>query len=250
MTTARVHPEAQVVGGHVADLGQDAGGHLVRPGRSGRGSRAPRRCGPRRGPGTGPSADGLDHVVHGGPADEPLGGVEGVARVELPLPLGLVADELVPLVVDGEDRRDDEVAALVGDELHLARLAGHGGAGVGGAQVDPDDGVARRFSHGAPRLHHGRRSGNSAARPPPAAGSWATMSARRALPARPSPGGTDGLARQLGRVLHEHRAHGGHARHLRPQARRRGPGARPDHPLHRLQRLHPRARRTAARWGT
>ena len=57
----------------------------------------------------------LDAAAH-----QALGAVDGVLRVELPLALGLVADELVALVVDREDRRDGVLAALVGDELDLA----------------------------------------------------------------------------------------------------------------------------------
>ncbi len=84
------------------------------------------------------------HDVGGGAAPhQALAPVDGVPRVELPLALGLVADELVALVVDREDRRDRVLAALVGDELHV-RLPvlvpiDPGGAAVGGAEVDTDD---------------------------------------------------------------------------------------------------------------
>src|SRR5690606_33996469 len=61
--------------------------------------------------------------------------------------LRLVAHELVPLVVDREDRGNGGVSRLIRDELHLSRRVDVGGAGVGGTQIDSDDG--RVLPHGA-----------------------------------------------------------------------------------------------------
>src|SRR5581483_3625595 len=80
----------------------------------------------------------LHHVAAVGAPDETLGRVHGIARIELPLALRLVADQLVALVVDGEDRGDDELSPLVGNELDRAVLD-DGGATVRGAEVDSDD---------------------------------------------------------------------------------------------------------------
>ena len=74
-----------------------------------------------------------DDVALERPAHEALGRVHGVARVELPLALGLVPDELVALVVDGEDGGDDELAPLVGDEIDVPLLLDDRGATVGRA---------------------------------------------------------------------------------------------------------------------
>jgi S1-C subfamily serine protease len=69
----------------------------------------------------------VHHLVARRAADEALGGVQGVARVELPLALRLVADELVALVVDREDGRD--VVTPVGPiELKTRLLSSLGGA--------------------------------------------------------------------------------------------------------------------------
>src|SRR5512144_1981425 len=89
----------------------------------------------------------LDDVVLGRPPDEPLRRVERVLRVELPLPLRLVAEQLVALLVDRVDRRDRVVAALVGDELHLPVAVGDGAAGVRGPEVDADDRVGGEPLH-------------------------------------------------------------------------------------------------------
>ena len=320
---------------------------------------------------------GLDDLVLRRAPDQPLRGVEGVAGVELPLALRLVADELVPLVVDREDRGDGVVASLVRDELHLPVAERDGGARVGRAEVDPDDGVGGSFSmrrdrvlrrcrsgvegggfsstHAArclavrpartmepPRqLDRGRAAaggqrrrccgrrrararrrrsagaaGERGGRPPPArprpsaATPWARE--RAAARARQGPGrrwlrpwaapagqaagealaasaatrsaglrsscGEDptsprssrrgvrvscaprapkraagrahGHAGQLGRVLHEHRARRRDPRDVRPEARRRGARQGQDHPLDRLQRLHPRAAPLLARSAT
>jgi hypothetical protein len=81
----------------------------------------------------------LDDVALIGASYQPLRGVHGVARIELPLPLRLVADELIALFVNGEDRGDDELSTLVGDQLDAAGGLDDRRARVGRAEVDPDD---------------------------------------------------------------------------------------------------------------
>ena len=71
---------------------------------------------------------------------EALGAVHGVARVELPLPLGGVADEFIALVVHRIDGRNGVLAAPVGDELYpLVGPLHDGRAGVGRTEVNHDD---------------------------------------------------------------------------------------------------------------
>src|SRR5690606_24766514 len=82
--------------------------------------------------------DDVTAVVH---PDQALGAVDGVARVELPLALRLEADELIALVVDGEDGGDGVLAALVGDELDVPAFLDDRRARVRRAEVDADDGL-------------------------------------------------------------------------------------------------------------
>ena len=85
------------------------------------------------------------------PPDEALGAVDGVPRVDQHLPAGGMADEQLALVAHRDDGRNRVVALSRGNDERLAVLH-HRRAGVGGAQVDPDDGAFSR-SRG-PGGHH------------------------------------------------------------------------------------------------
>ena len=86
--------------------------------------------------------DDRRHVVHDVrfviATDQPLAGVDGVLRVELPLPFRLMADQLVALLIDGEDGRYRAGTVTLRHKPDLPALVGVGGAAVGGAEVDSD----------------------------------------------------------------------------------------------------------------
>jgi len=71
-------------------------------------------------------------------ADEALGREHGVLGVGDALALGDLADEDLPLVIPGNDRRRDAIAFLVDDHFRLFAFHDRD-HGVRGAQVDADD---------------------------------------------------------------------------------------------------------------
>ena len=81
----------------------------------------------------------LDDVAREGAADQALGAVHCLGGIELPLAFGFVANELVALVVDREDRRHSVVAALVGNDFDRAFVGSICSARVRGAEIDAND---------------------------------------------------------------------------------------------------------------
>ena len=82
--------------------------------------------------------DGALHLVRGvGAADEPLDGVDGVARIDDPAVLGRLADEHLAGRVERHERRDEPATCVV-RQRHRLTVADCRDDGVGGPQVDPD----------------------------------------------------------------------------------------------------------------
>jgi hypothetical protein len=72
--------------------------------------------------------------------DEPLGAVDGVARVDEKLVLGRSSHEQVAAAGERDHAGKDEASLVGGDDPRDA-VADVGHAGVRGSQVDPDDGL-------------------------------------------------------------------------------------------------------------
>src|SRR5262249_30284970 len=83
------------------------------------------------------------------PANEALGGVDGVGWIDDGLPLGDLADEHVALLVRCDDRGREARALLVDDDLRFLTFH-HRDDAVRRAQIDPDD-----LSHGYAALLSG-----------------------------------------------------------------------------------------------
>ncbi len=107
-------------------------------------------------------------------ADEPLGAVDGVLGVDDELVLGHRADQDVALLAERHHGGEDEAPA-VGRHHPRDAAADVGDAGVGGAEVDPDDGLLAVEGHGA-----------------------SILSTDRPVPDHPGPGGPAAIPRLPG----------------------------------------------------
>ena len=103
------------------------------------------------------------------PAHQPLEAVDGAARVDQQLALGLMADDDLCALVERHDGGDGVVALARRDDEGLAFLH-HRGGGIGGAEVDADDpALLLRRSRRRRVVHHlglRRRCGSRSERGP------------------------------------------------------------------------------------
>ena len=153
-----VHRLVEGLGGELTDLAQDESRDLLQgevPAREANGGEAPH---PLHDLVVKPVPAGLHGGRGEGATHEPLGAVDGVAGIHHHLRLGRLPHQEAPLGVVGHHRRQGPVSLARGEDLHPPVLD-HGRAGVGGAEVDPDD-----LGPGGPASARPRRGGGRGGR--------------------------------------------------------------------------------------